>query len=513
MNKALKLNIFISFALIFYLLGYYVMSRGNLHEDAYILFQYSKMLSHGHGIAFDLTSGPSEGATDFLWMVTLALMAVLSIDIGTAALLLNGIGLCVTAWAVIRIRGRCDLVSVSASGLLLLTGGAAAALAGFSTLAYGGLYSLLTVSILEKRVNLAILAAIVLSLFRPEGVILSFAGLFLLLLYSANYNVKMALRIFGTPVIIGLLYFIWRYHYFEMILPLPLLVKKQTDEVFEGFFININAIMPYLSLLVPLIFYRKSIDWRIINLILIGPLLLFFALLFAHQSQNICDRFQYPIILALIFSFVASYPSDVPRKITIIAMAPAFGFGLLLVYSLINFTTTNGYLNNFPYLLRSQGFIVDKIAITEAGNFPFYYNAPKMIDLVGLNSREVVLEGPYSVLSRENPEFIFVNHAGRYDLSGFNKNARYLIKDAREISLIKSYSGRKPTLIAPEAALRFAKERGYKAIIVGSIHVYFLSESLDTTIFLKALTQSFDMPLSYYDLERLTIERKDIQFR
>ena len=43
----------------------FILTFGHLHEDAYILFQYSKKLALGQGIVFDEVSGPTEGATDF----------------------------------------------------------------------------------------------------------------------------------------------------------------------------------------------------------------------------------------------------------------------------------------------------------------------------------------------------------------------------------------------------------------------------------------------------------------
>ena len=44
----------------------------HLHEDAYILYQYSKVFP-GLGISFDVVNGPAEGATDFLLMTALGL--------------------------------------------------------------------------------------------------------------------------------------------------------------------------------------------------------------------------------------------------------------------------------------------------------------------------------------------------------------------------------------------------------------------------------------------------------
>ena len=58
---------------LFFLTCILVMGNGHLHEDAYILFQYSGNLSQGLGISFDVANGPAEGATDFLWMCLLGI--------------------------------------------------------------------------------------------------------------------------------------------------------------------------------------------------------------------------------------------------------------------------------------------------------------------------------------------------------------------------------------------------------------------------------------------------------
>ena len=44
-------------------------------EDAYILYRYSENLAGGHGIVWNVGETPTDGATDFLWMLVLAAWA------------------------------------------------------------------------------------------------------------------------------------------------------------------------------------------------------------------------------------------------------------------------------------------------------------------------------------------------------------------------------------------------------------------------------------------------------
>ena len=44
-------------------------------EDAYILYRYSENLADGHGVVWNVGESPTDGSTDFLWMVILAVWA------------------------------------------------------------------------------------------------------------------------------------------------------------------------------------------------------------------------------------------------------------------------------------------------------------------------------------------------------------------------------------------------------------------------------------------------------
>jgi hypothetical protein len=139
--------------LIFIASAVILLANVHLHEDAYILFQYSKKLALGKGIVFDEVSGPAEGATDFLWMIFLALMHSIGIDLSWVSAILNGIGLATTGFVIFKLRGRIDYWSISSLLLVIFSGGLAAALGGFSTLAYGGLFSIFTYCLLQKNIK------------------------------------------------------------------------------------------------------------------------------------------------------------------------------------------------------------------------------------------------------------------------------------------------------------------------------------------------------------------------
>ena len=71
-------------SLIFFIACSFVLLKGHLHEDAYILFIYAENLANHNFIGYSLGTGRAEGATDFLWMIILSGLVYLGLDIGWA---------------------------------------------------------------------------------------------------------------------------------------------------------------------------------------------------------------------------------------------------------------------------------------------------------------------------------------------------------------------------------------------------------------------------------------------
>ena len=514
-SKALGISLILG---VFFLAGaLFVLTFGHLHEDAYILFQYSKKLALGEGIVFDEVSGPTEGATDFLWMTTLAFMHYLGLDLGSAAALLNSTGFIIISYVILKLCEKFDWRAVGGLLLILFSGGVTAALGGFSTLAYGGFIMLFGYSVIQKRYKTLSVLSLVIPLFRPDGVLLVLGGV-LTAFIGATKKERRALLIHLAPVVlIGVGYFLWRYNYFDSLLPLPLQVKAKTDTLLDGLGSNFNVLKFYLLLFIPvmLLLFRngiKGIKWFEYFAFGLGPFFLFVALSFAHQSQNVGGRFQYPIVLALIAIFILSTRDlkSFPKIFIVIPLILSI-LGLKNIGREIFYLTNNDYINSFPQILKEMRFNVSQIAITEAGRFPFWYDTKEMIDLVGLNSGRVVRNGATNVLDETMPELIFVHHAGRFDTSMFDKESSYLITPVDSIKIKSEYLGNNPVYIAPESALNFAKRHNYSAVLVNVgqqdtkyHHVYFLSPTLDISVFTSALEKSMFSKLTYFQSINLT---------
>ena len=490
-----------------------VLNFGHLYEDAYILFQYSRNVSSGRGVVFDSLSGPAEGATDFLWMIALAGLHRLGIDIGSAAALLNGMGLSLITFVIFKIRGYVDVKSFSVVSIVVFSGGTVAALGGFSTLAYGGLFALFTLALLEHRYSLVAILSVVLPLFRPDAAFLVLGGIIAILLFTQKDERRLIAFALLPSILVGITYFSWRFWYFGLLLPLPLLVKSTTDKLLDGADTSFYALRAYVPLLLLIAWYLISKGKRSLGLfrssltIVLGPLLLFLALLFAHQSQNIGYRFQFPIIIALSLIYLNCDKKPGLSKAFLVCWLFCVLFGARLILNGVQSHMNGDYMNSFPQLLRAQQFRVENIAVTEAGRFPFWFNCARITDLIGLNTVNVVRYGPEKVLQQLNPQLIFVTHSGRFDVARLHSAKSYFVADSKDIPLNGEYTGRNPELLAPEAALRFAVSQKYEAVFVhediGWDHVFFLSKELDLTQFLSILEKSMRTRIGYYDSLKL----------
>lgn len=213
------------FAGTFFLAAVSLLHWGYVHEDAYILFQYSRRLAQGAGITFDAASGPMEGATDFLWMAGLAALHAIGFEIALAAAALNALGMGVILAILARLRGRADALFFACACAVLLSGGTAAALGGFSTLAYGGLFSLLLYCALQANIPAVLILSLLMALFRPDGVILG-SGVVLALFFQSTKTDRVRMLWLSLPaILLGSAYFLWRMQYFGMPLPLPLFLN------------------------------------------------------------------------------------------------------------------------------------------------------------------------------------------------------------------------------------------------------------------------------------------------
>lgn len=418
----------------FIALGLWVLWQAFPKDDAYILFTYAENLAAGEGIVYNSSGPRTEGATDFLWMVVLAGLTATGVDIVLVALALNAAGLYLLTWLLARhsliegggLRGNLHLFLLAA--VILGSRIADASVAGFNTALYTAFCLLLFVLYEsdERRQQLWVPAvAILIGLIRPDGVFIGVTATLLGLwkVWDQPWRKRYLVHA-GVAGLVGVAYFLWRYSYFGLLLPLPLYVKAGSGEFLQGLPINILWLVDSMFFVIVAPFGAEHLKLNRRRYLLLGlpVLVLLAALSLTHQSQNIAFRFQSPALALLLYVFAGflrdSFASGSTRGkaifATVLALAATSFHGIDLLgprYRSAGLTDIlrPGYADIFASRLDS---IIDpgtRIAVSEAGRIAFWTDA-EVHDLVGLNTAEIALAGlDRSYLENLRPDLILVH--------------------------------------------------------------------------------------------------------
>jgi hypothetical protein len=362
-----------------------------------------------------------------LWTIALAAGTRLGSDAGVAAAILNAVGIGVTCYVAIRLLPtelyphQRAAISFGICIIVVLSPIANAGVAGFSSPAYVAIAVTLFAFFLERRYNLLPWIGLLLSLVRPDGVIIGCAFVFLGLTTQWNHNPirRYTVHLF-VAAIVGCAYFVWRAFYFDQLLPLPLYVKSTGTVLLPGMSDNLdwltqNLLVVCLGLTA---FFHKSIDKRRLAVAALPFLLLLFALGFANQTQNVSFRFQAPITAVLIILIAMSAGHWIQNRPRVTSgLATILGFALLLptlgASAVFNFRDLLGtqYINYLPYHLANSTNRNTRIALTEAGRIAYWTNGKKY-DLVGLNTAYPAVNGlDIEYLRHLQPDIVFIHTA------------------------------------------------------------------------------------------------------
>lgn len=208
------------------------------YEDAAILMRYAEHIAEGHGIVWNVGEEPVDGATDFLFLVTLAGVVRLGLSVERATQVLGIVPHVLTCLfvylAVRRLHGGPRWTALLSAACLTLGPGLRYVEAYFGT-PFFAMFSATTwylaYAIFQRGATPArsvgfATSSLLLGLTRPDGVFLAtfvLAGLCLCRGWSATRRVaRDFVLIFGT---LGTAYFLWRWSYFGYPLPNPFYVK------------------------------------------------------------------------------------------------------------------------------------------------------------------------------------------------------------------------------------------------------------------------------------------------
>ena len=423
-------------------------------EDAFILFKYAENLAHGHGVVYYHGGPRTEGATDFLWLILLSASVVAGADVAVAAVLWNALGAALAASLLEReiarsgLEPRWLLACLAVPLAVPFIAGAPAAYLGFSSLLYQALVLVLFVVAVDERACAALAVpwlGLGLTLFRPDGAF--FAAAFVAVAAVASFRAGRE-RAFAlstsAAVAVGAAYFIGRWHYFGLPLPLPLYVKSHgvqrgwvADWIrqYLPWLKNIGAQLTWLkspigpsSLLAALVVLlppflsprnpahpcvRRALIGGFASLVFLG------ALSVAFQVQNVSFRYQAPVTLLVSYLLagtaarrMAEAKSAARRAalfaVLIAGLAPPVAGG---AGAIAEARRSRSYIDVFPSRLSAILQPGRKIALTDAGRLAYWTDTPT-IDVPGLNHAPTALRPPSIELLREIDPDVLLIHPG-----------------------------------------------------------------------------------------------------
>lgn len=414
---------------------------GTPMEDAAMLLHYSEHVAQGHGITWNVGEKPVEGATDFLYMVTIAAISrisgfgvVLSARLLIAAcwLLLPPLIFLATRRTLAGNRWFCAALA------LYMTAGP---VSKYISTCFGAITIALAVAItwwfanelIYRRISWPAsfgmaFSALIVGLIRPEGNLLALFMLIAVLIKQRHRSIPVLVSFFAVFMSLGLGYFLWRWHYFGYLLPNPFYIKGDGHLYLDGLKHSIANVTKMLWPAIPVILLALRKRQSRSNLLaMLVPFVLFTGIwVLLSNENNHLMRFQFPLVPLVLISLptlVWNLSSDLELPLLSklshsarFALIAAVASSLLIcmsvfhrIYSPVD-APSSGVL--YPTYLRQFAGKGYTMAITEAGQFPFY-SKWKAIDTLGLNDAHIAHFGiSEQYLDEYKPELIMYHADG-----------------------------------------------------------------------------------------------------
>ena len=328
-------------------------------------------------------------------MVLLAAGIKLHVNPFWLATIVSCLSLAGLPFLLARIAGRRlePLGAMFVMGAFILLPQMNAAALGFSVLPFAFLLVAMVYSFLRERNAALALLALLLCLFRPDGVVFAVPLMAAALLIYPNRGRRTILfaSLFVVP---GVAYFVWRWHYFNSFLPLPFLVKANTPRFAKLFVLGSVQKGLFLTLFVLAICWLvlrgqerlKAPKMAVLICTFIVPDLFYFAM---RLDQNIGHRFFIFLPVAAALLLAMEWDSVSQRKgyflvagvllwIVLVAPTTYYEWGNLPARQHYNRKLIAEDLSRLPH---------GSLVVTEAGLLPYYSNWPA-VDAWGLNTAE-----------------------------------------------------------------------------------------------------------------------------
>jgi hypothetical protein len=408
-------------------------------EDAAMLMRYSQNFSHGYGIVWNIGEAPVDGATDFLFMIVIGLFVKAGLSLEFATRFIGFISQLLTIWIIYlstrKLFNAPILVSLI-SALYLTVGPGFFYVAGYFGTTFFALSACINwyfaLNLIQngddkKYSILFAINSLITTLIRPEGIILT--GLMLLaIIYikgikSSRHIVLNYLSVF---VLIGGIYFLWRWNYFGYPLPNPFYKKGggvlypsslKVSLVYTLFFC-----LPFCPSFLIGAFYKQT---RRLTFGVIIPILGFAtAFILLSNEMNIGARFQYvllPMGLMVWWPITASLRDQLKisewvntnkqNRVKIVIPVIMLTIGAMgYIFSIGRTVYDRDGKHDLAIMLseyKDQGV---SLATSEAGLLPLYSEL-KTLDTWGLNDKWITHNGKITeeYLDKFKPDIIMIH--------------------------------------------------------------------------------------------------------
>lgn len=432
-------------------------------EDAAMLMRYAEHLAQGHGIVWNVGEPPVDGATDFLFMVSVAVVHRIGLPLESAtrfiAVLSHFLTVGLIYFGMRRVQSSGVVPAFITAAYFAIGPGLFLAAAYFGTPFFA--LAVAVAWLLAQRIMFAetprigdflyfSVACLAVGLIRPEGVLMS--G-FMLIAVGWLLPVKrlaMLLMYFTSIfLLLGGAYFVWHWSYFGYPFPNPFYVKGNGHLYMSSL---IDAIKIAAILLLPFIpaflFSARSWDLFRVGLAFSIPIVCSTVMwVFLSSEMNFGGRFQYPVMSLGCLSW---YPLGRSlwrdRRLPTLAFSPrtrqlavllAACIGLVFVFAIevrrsANITYGRDGRYDVGMMLAKLADRKYTMATTEAGLLPLY-SKWRAIDTWGLNDKWIAhnREITQEYLERQRPDMIVF-----HDVASNTLGTRWL----KQILVLREYA-------------------------------------------------------------------------
>lgn len=461
--------------------AYHVDFDGPPFEDAAMLMRYAENFAHGHGVVWNVGEPPVDGATDFLFMASVAALIKSGVSTGRSVRLL-GLGAHVLTvllvyWVNRRVWKAAVIISLVTALHLALGTGLWYVAAYFGTPFFAlsaGLTWLFALFLMRAAVipTWAIwgfaLSGMITGLIRPEGVLLAALMLLSVVILRGWRRCRQILVVFATVMLVlGGAYFVWHWTYFGHPLPNPYYRKGAGLLHWDSFWESLGYLQrfagPFALAFILSLRSRQTLRQAAAFAV---PLVFFAAsFILVSNETNFGGRFQYalwPLVLMSYFPLVNGLRSESglswPPETQPMARWAWLLAGLIVAYGVLRHGAAQScrltaqeqacgiaYEADGRYDVakrladyREQGYV---IATSEAGLLPLY-SGWTAVDTWGLNDAWIARNGEVTndYLDRYDPHLI-VFHAYFSPLVPASTNEKDLAHDWHRMTLtLKAYA-------------------------------------------------------------------------